>query len=295
MHVLERQEMIKIIQYSLAIIIFLGVCSSRVLAEPIRNAHTQVELLMDENAIQPGQPFWIGLHMDMDDEWQTYWKNPGDSGLATTIQWELPEGFEADAIHWPYPMRMDYPELTSYGYEDEVILLNKITPPEDLKVGSQQTIKAHVTWLACGNICIPGKADLSLELSVQSEDPSINGSIRDLFNWVMADWPLETSEWAIGVYDEGESFRLHLIPPDGQVPALTQAVFFPERNDLIDHRAEQAFSKIKDGYQLVVPKSPIAYKNAMQFKGALVSREAWEGKRRALSVDEAIYFQEAGQ
>jgi DsbC/DsbD-like thiol-disulfide interchange protein len=232
------------------------------------------------------------LKLNWDDKWQTYWKNPGDSGLPTTIAWELPLGFEAGEIQWPYPIRLDYPEITSYGYEDKVVLMTEITPPENLEVGSQQTIKAHVKWLACGNMCVPGKADLSLEISVQKEEPDINAPILELFDSTMKDWPMVTSHWTIGVYDEGDRYRLRLIPQDTETATLTQAAFFPERNDLIDHQAQQAFEQDSHGYQLSIPKSDIAYQNVLQLKGVLVSPEGWEGGRRALSMDEPINFEE---
>jgi thiol:disulfide interchange protein DsbD len=282
----------KILYLCLGISFFL---SSAAFSEPVTDAHTQVELITDVSAIQPGRPFWIGLHMDMEGQWQTYWKNPGDSGLSTAIKWDLPEGFVAGEIQWPFPIRMDYPEITSYGYEGQVVLLSEITPPASLEAGSRQTIKAHVTWLACGNICVPGKADLSLELPVQDEEPLIDESIRKIFDDTRKNWPLEISQWTIGAYDEGVSLRLHLIPLDAGGPTLTQAVFFPERNDLIDHKAQQTFEKTKNGYQLTIPKSVIIYSNIMQVKGVLVSPEAWEGEQRALSVDESLDFEGAAQ
>ena len=166
---------------SLAILAF-SFCPTDVKAEPVWNAYAQVELVTNIKAMRPGHPFWIGLVLDMDDGWQTYWKNPGDSGKATTIEWQLPDGFEAGEIQWPYPVRMDYPELTSYGYEDKVVLMVKISPPENLGVGTAQVIKAKASWVSCGTMCVPGKADLSLELPVQEEEPAINAPIVELFD-----------------------------------------------------------------------------------------------------------------
>jgi len=268
------------------------VCVRPAFAEPVYNAFVNVDLVSNIKAIQPGRPFWVGLQMDMDDNWQTYWKNPGDSGLATTIAWDLPEGFKAGEIQWPFPVRLDYPEITSYGYKDKVILMTEITPPENLEIGSQQTVKAHVTWLSCGNMCVPGKADLSLTLPVQAEEPAINLSILQMFDETMNNWPKEASQWTVGAYDDGDSYRLHLIPSAIGAAALTQTAFFPERNDLIDHQAQQVFEKTGNSYRLTIPKSVIAYKNTTQLKGVLVSSEPWEGNRRALAIDEPINFSE---
>ncbi|HNW64023.1 MAG TPA: protein-disulfide reductase DsbD family protein, partial [Piscinibacter sp.] len=53
-----------------------------------------------------GQPIWLGLSIAHQPHWHTYWKNPGDSGLPTTLQWTLPEGVKAGEIEWPTPKRL---------------------------------------------------------------------------------------------------------------------------------------------------------------------------------------------
>jgi len=52
-----------------------------------------------------GQPIWLGLAITHQPHWHTYWKNPGDSGLPTTLQWTLPEGVKSGEIEWPTPSR----------------------------------------------------------------------------------------------------------------------------------------------------------------------------------------------
>ena len=72
----------------------------------------------------PGKPTLVGLKLRMAQEWHTYWKNPGDSGLPTKIQWTLPEGWKAGEIQWPYPQPLPVGPLMNYGYDDEVVLLS---------------------------------------------------------------------------------------------------------------------------------------------------------------------------
>ena len=63
----------------------------------------------------------------MDPGWHTYWKNPGDAGIATQIKWQLPPGITAGEIQWPLPEKLPPAEVTTYGYEDEVMLLVPLT------------------------------------------------------------------------------------------------------------------------------------------------------------------------
>src|SRR5882672_1857647 len=72
-------------------------------APTVKTEHVEAELVADKSAAQPGKPLLVGLKLRMEPQWHTYWKNPGDSGLPTKIQWILPEGWKAGEILWPYP------------------------------------------------------------------------------------------------------------------------------------------------------------------------------------------------
>ena len=80
-------------------------------ADVVQSEHVETELVSEVAAIAPGEPFTVGLRMRMDDHWHTYWINPGDSGLATSIEWTLPEGFSAGPIRYPAPERIPTPPL----------------------------------------------------------------------------------------------------------------------------------------------------------------------------------------
>ena len=121
-------------------------------------SHVKVALIPEVRTIAPGAPFWVAVRLKMDPRWHTYWINPGDSGAPTEIKWNLPPGFEAGPIQWPHPERIEVPPLVSFGYEGEAALLVRITPPGDLKVGERVTLDAHVNWLECEELCLPGEA-----------------------------------------------------------------------------------------------------------------------------------------
>lgn len=140
-------------------------------ADQARSRHTRVELISEVGSIRPGTPFWVALRMEMDEGWHTYWRNPGDSGIATRIEWELPTGFQAGSILWPYPEKIDIPPLSVYAYEDEVFLLTEITPPSTLQTGTIQQIKADAEWLECEVNCLPGEASLTLKLPSRRKCP----------------------------------------------------------------------------------------------------------------------------
>ncbi|MGH9886217.1 MAG: protein-disulfide reductase DsbD domain-containing protein, partial [bacterium] len=127
-------------------------------AAPSRNV--RATLVTEAASIQPGQPFQVGLRLEMAPEWHTYWKNPGDSGLATRIRWTLPEGWSAGPLQWPIPQRIAAGPLMSFGYEHAVFLLTEMTPPRGVASGTTVRIAARADWLECKEACLPGRADL---------------------------------------------------------------------------------------------------------------------------------------
>jgi thiol:disulfide interchange protein DsbD len=137
----------------------------------------QAKLLADVTAIVPGKPFTAGLLLHMVPNWHTYWEFPGDAGIPTEIKWKLPEGWKAGEIQWPIPLKLDEPgDIQIYGYHDEVLLMQEITPPASLKDSSVQ-LAADANWLVCEKICIPGSAKLKLDLPVAAQSASANEEI----------------------------------------------------------------------------------------------------------------------
>ncbi|MFH1067498.1 MAG: protein-disulfide reductase DsbD domain-containing protein [bacterium] len=154
----------------------------------------QAELVSENAVIQTGQPFWVALHLKMEDGWHTYWKNPGDTGIPTSIQWNLPQGFRAAPLLWPRPQRFDTPPLVSYGYEKEVLLLAEITPPNDLKPDAPVLLQAKASWLVCEKeACIPGGAELKLELPTAAA-PQWNETWKPRFDAARLQIPADPNE-----------------------------------------------------------------------------------------------------
>ena len=133
------------------------------------------ELLANVKAVKSGEPFKAGILLTIKPAWHVYWKNPGDSGAAPKVKWNLPAGWKAGELQFPLPARLEQPgELIAYGYESEVMLLTDITPPTDLQGGSTIDLSADVSWLVCEKVCIPGKEKVNLSLSVGTEVKSAN-------------------------------------------------------------------------------------------------------------------------
>jgi len=131
-------------------------------------AHTQVRLVLSASTARPGDTVLAGVDLKMEPAWHTYWKNPGAAGMATKIEWQLPPGVTAGDIQWPLPEKLPPAEVTTYGYDKEVVLLVPLKLATDLKPGPLN-LKAKVSWLECKEACVPGKGDVEATLNIGNE------------------------------------------------------------------------------------------------------------------------------
>ncbi|MEK9721595.1 MAG: protein-disulfide reductase DsbD domain-containing protein, partial [Quisquiliibacterium sp.] len=144
----------------------LSIATHRVaLAAAVRVEAVELELVSQRESAAPGSQALLGLRIRHDPQWHTYWRNPGDSGLPTTLKLQMPEGWNAGPFIWPAPTRIFVGPLASYAYEGEVLLPFMISVPANASAGRVR-INGKAQWLMCREVCIPGEAELSLELQV---------------------------------------------------------------------------------------------------------------------------------
>ena len=157
-------------------------------------------LLADTSAIVPGKPFTAGLLLRMAPGWHTYWKFSGDAGLPTEIKWNLPPGWKVGEIQWPIPLKTNDPgDIQTYGYQDEILLMQEITPPAKIDI-SPVKLSADANWLVCEKICIPGSANLQLELptsiTADAKNTDLFARYRRLLPQNFPDSKTSTATWS---------------------------------------------------------------------------------------------------
>jgi thiol:disulfide interchange protein DsbD len=122
-------------------------------------------LLADRTAVVPGEPFRLGVQLNPDPKWHSYWKSPGEVGQPLTIDWSLPAGASVAAKPFPLPKRFEQTGIVSYGYDAPMLLFSEVTLPAEHPPGMVE-VRATTSWLICEANCIPGEASLTLPLKV---------------------------------------------------------------------------------------------------------------------------------
>ncbi len=247
------------------------------MAAPQQVGHVRIDLISETDGIRPGQPFTVGLHFVMDEHWHVYWRNPGDAGIPPKISWDLPDGFEVAPIQWPQPERFVVEPLISLGYHGELLLPVRITPPDDLPPGRTVTIAAEAQWLVCKVACIPGEAELSLELPVTGEVPNIVDEHADLFATTRDKLPLAESGWLATADLIDRDIVLTIKPPDYFDGRLDSLLFLPYDKSLINHGAKQQLTVDDSLYTLTVTRSKYSLNDPGTIDGILVSTSGFRG------------------
>jgi len=215
-----------------------------------RGPNVAAKLVSEVTGIEAGKPFWVLLRQDIRPGWHTYWRNAGDSGAPTEITWDLPAGFSAGEIQWPFPERIIYGPLVNFGFNDLALYPVLITPPASL-VADNITLKAKVRWLVCADICIPERTELTLTL------PAGTGFGVDLAS--QADF-LAARQKIPAVIDlstrwshDGEQLVIQ-VPMGGDPKQVRRVDYFPFTDGVIENAAAQQLDLTGDSMTLTVPK-----------------------------------------
>jgi thiol:disulfide interchange protein DsbD len=261
-----------------AAILVLARASPSVAATPA--SHVRAELVSEVESIQPGQPFWVGLHLAMEPGWHTSWKNPGDSGLPTRIEWTLPAGFAAAPIEWPYPRPfVAQGPVIRFGFDRDVLLPVRITPPASLTPGQPVTLAGRADWQECREEeCLPGQADVSVTLPVSVETPRPLAALAAVFAQTRDRLPVAPRGWTFEAEAVGPGLQLRIRPPGTWGP-IEHAFFFPEEKGVVDYGAAQTLAATADGYRLDLMAAPDAARPPARLRGVLVTGSGKHGAR----------------
>ncbi|PTT83892.1 thiol:disulfide interchange protein, partial [Pelomonas sp. HMWF004] len=204
--------------------------------------HVKARLVSSQAAVAPGQRFTVALSQDIKAHWHTYWKNPGDSGQATSIDWT---GAQAEPIQWPTPSVQPIGPLVNYGYEGRTALLVEVTVPADAKPGSRFQPTAEVRWLVCKDVCIPEQVSLGLDLPVAVQ-PRAGEDAGQVEEWRAA--IPKPAPFAMQIKPAAQGVSL-----SGPTAGVTKAYFFAEAWGAVAHSAPQALKAEGGGWALDVP------------------------------------------
>ena len=203
----------------------------------------QVEATLQVHApkgIVAGETFWLSLQLKHQPHWHTYWRNPGDSGLATELQWQLPEGLNAGHLIWPAPQKIPVGSMANYGYEGSVLLVTPVQVGPQFKTNANDiTIQLHANWLVCKQECIPQEGDFSVRVPLKGSTVMAPAAFQSALSKQAQ--VLKGSHQAV-ISEDGRSLQLKVDKLPAELTALSKDAWtvFPQTANVVLNNATPA-------------------------------------------------------
>jgi thiol:disulfide interchange protein DsbD len=194
--------------------------------------HVRAELLAHApHGVTPGKPLWLALAIEHQPRWHSYWKNPGDSGLPTTLSWRLNDRASTGDIAWPTPQVFAVGPLVNYGYEGTVLLPVQVTVPANFEA-SELHVQLQAEWLVCRDVCVPESGEFALKVPARPATTAHAGRFADALARVPREIPAVRARASI-------ERRALAVEVDG-LPVGTRGRrlrFFAEMAGVVEHAA----------------------------------------------------------
>ena len=253
-------------------------CSATAQSTVVNTDQVRAELMAyAPRGLASGEPAWLGLAIRHQPHWHSYWKNPGDSGMATTLRWTLPQGVTAGAIEWPTPQRLRVGPLVNYGYEGEVLLPVALSVPAAFRAAALD-VKLHAEWLVCRDVCIPQSGEFALGIA-----SGVNARHAASFARARAALPqtLAGATALANVHGQTLAVDVNGLP----APWAGKAVqFFADDPGVIDHAARLEQRWEGGLLKLRVPLSAQRSESPQPMRAVLVA----DGGRAAIALNFAV-------
>jgi DsbC/DsbD-like thiol-disulfide interchange protein len=265
--------------YLPSVLVFLAVAT--VTGAVSKSVGVRHSLLSEVESIAPGQTFTVALFLDHNESFHTYWMNPGTVGLATSLKWTLPEGFEASAIRWQVPEKVKMVIYDAYGYNSDAMLLVDVKAPEKLPQESV-VLKAKAVWMACGpepkQCCNLGFQDLSLSLKT-GDTPKWNDEWRARIAKARKKLPEPIKGWKQSAKRDGEKVILTVRNIAGVLVEEDQEICFYSELNHFTTLKKQRFKVKGDELIVTLPLADYAPEKLEEVKGLLYHPAGWQGSK----------------
>src|SRR5262249_15111985 len=150
-------------------------------------------------------------------------------------------------IRWPQPIRLGIGTVVDYGYDGQVLLMTPIEGPSKGGGTSMPSLSVDVKYIVCREMCIPGKAHLTLTPPPGGD----GGKWHALFEQTRQQLPRRAPlGWKVSV----ESNKSHFIVSIRTGSQVQSASFFPINSGEIDNSSAQDFTSNRTGFRLTLKK-----------------------------------------
>ena len=226
---------------TLKILVFLLIASLQLNAQQTPSAIAKI--IVDSYSLEKSRLIPVGILIELEKDWHIYWRNSGDTGIPTSIEFDLPEGISISEIHWPVPKVFEYEGLASYGYEKQVLLIAELNIPENFESNSV-LISANVKSLICKDVCIPFNSNVSAEIKLTNTFLA-EEDISKLFAQTRINLPEVQNNFELSIIPDKNDISIVIENLNYDFTQINLLYFLPYENGIFKNTAAQNF-KLKD-------------------------------------------------
>lgn len=239
-------------------------------------SHARAALRVEARQAVAGRPFLAAVEIATDPHWHVYWRNPGDSGAPTRIQWQAPKGWRVEPLEFPIPRRFAPGGIAAYGYEGKTLFLARVTPSSLPGV-----LGAEASWLVCREACVQGRASLTAKIRLGRK--AVAGPSAPALRAARLELPSVAEGWRVRAAT-GKGVVLTASPAPEALRAAKgrEAEFFPAESGVVD-QAKPALATLQ-GNRLVFKMEASPFPERRTRLSGLIVYSAG-GRRRAALVN----------
>ncbi len=178
-------------------------------SEWVATDFARVRLVSATSGVGQQTQLKLGIQIELEPEWKTYWRYPGEAGIPPRFNWDNSKNLSGVEVSWPAPSRYTSYGLETIGYKDEIVLPVMATL---VRPGAALNVGLAMDYAVCRDICVPLSANLSLRLP---EGASSDSPFADLIRGFWARVPEKLA---------GD--------PEGSAPRLTKLAVEPDGKNL---------------------------------------------------------------
>lgn len=220
----------------------------------------------------------------MRDGWHIYWVNPGDAGLATEIDWNLPSTYGDVYYQYSIPNKYVSSDIGDYGYKPKAKIISSFRLPKVLPKDTIINLTITAKWLRCREICVPGADTLNKQININEEKSMKAKTKFNLDKLLQSEFPYDSDNWLVHFNRTDSSVLFTVSPKNGDMMSISKIEFYPETEGIFSNHQKQVLSKINNEFVLEVKLDPFRFAEPTHFRGIFVADKPWEeNKSRAIN------------
>lgn len=243
--------------------------------------HADIKFITEHSSIAAGGETTIGLHINLEEGWHVYWRNPGDSGIPVRIRWVNEPSFETSELKWPYPSTFREGHLVTYGYKDETLIMIPVSIPTGIRAGTL-TAEARIEYLVCKEICLPGFENHTVRLTIPRNNRTVRSSYAPKFESFRKKVPVPSPNAESSFTVTGNRVEMIISGDLSFWNTDENVVFFATEENQIESSAPQLIERTEEGIYLSLTTSRYLNETLETINGVVVFGE--NGVQKAFEI-----------